>query len=95
LKKKSLLILLVTIFLCACTFVQKEKSKSDKTGEDITLMKQLDDIVIKAEKHAEISESTEVKEVFQDQIKQVWKIHFMNGTIVLYDERTGEFVKTE
>jgi hypothetical protein len=94
LKKKGLLIILVTIFLCACTFIQKKETNSVNDETDIAL-NQFDMIIKKAEEYAKLSESTDVQEVFHDQNDQIWKIHFMDGTIILYDEKTNELVHAE
>jgi outer membrane biogenesis lipoprotein LolB len=95
LKKKGLLILLVLIFLCACTFIQKEEAKTSKTSDEALLLNQLDDIVKEAEKFANVTGTTGVQEVFQDQQERIWKIQFTDGIIVLYDEKTDEFVHAE
>jgi uncharacterized protein YycO len=95
LKKKGLLILLVFIFLCACTFVQKDKANTSKNNDEVHLLNQLDEIVRKAENFANVKKETGVQEVFQDQNERIWKIQFTDGIMVLYDEETGEFVHAD
>ncbi|MBM6618799.1 hypothetical protein [Bacillus suaedaesalsae] len=94
-KKKGLLIVLVLIFLTACTFIQKDNSKVPVEDTETLLMNDLDTIVKNAQEFANLSESTEVQEVFQNEVDRIWKVQFSNGTIVLYDENTDEFVHAE
>ncbi|KAA0546873.1 hypothetical protein FZW96_12815 [Bacillus sp. BGMRC 2118] len=93
-KKKGFLIILVLVFLTACTFIQKD-SKPSVEDTDTLEMDQLDTIVKNAQEFAKLSETTEVQEVFQNEEERIWKVQFSNGTIVLYDENTDEFVHAE
>lgn len=94
-KKIGLLVVLVMIFLTACTFIEKEKTPVNPKDPEALLMNDFDKIVKKAEEFANLSDSAEVQEVFQNKEDRIWKVQFTNGTILLYDEETDEFVHAE
>lgn len=94
-KKRGLLVVLVMIFLTACTFIEKENPPETSKDPEALLMNDFDRIVKKAAEFANLSESAEVQEVFQNKEDRIWKVQFTNGTILLYDEETDEFVHAE
>lgn len=93
-KKKRLLVLLILIFLCACTFIN-QKQTEPLAVDDVTLMEKFDEVVEKAGNYMKVNGSTEVQSVFQHQSAHIWKIEFTDGSIVLYDEHTGEMTQAE
>ncbi|MFZ3587752.1 hypothetical protein ACOI1C_00460 [Bacillus sp. DJP31] len=94
-KKKRILILLIFIFLCACSFIDRNLSKSEPTTNEAQLLEELDEVVKKAEVYAKISGSTEVQSVLQHQTDSLWRIEFTNGVIIFFDEKTGEMTHKE
>ncbi|MBM7663076.1 outer membrane biogenesis lipoprotein LolB [Bacillus mesophilus] len=94
-KKKGLLIALVLIFLCACTFLGG-KEQEGITLEDSLLLQNYDQIVKKAEDYVVSQPSRAVvQSVYQHETDSLWKIEFTNGSIVLYDEKTDELTHAE
>jgi outer membrane biogenesis lipoprotein LolB len=95
LRKKGLLMLLVLVFLCACTFIGTNQPETGQHNDEHQLLNQFDEIVKKAEDYSKASGSTEVQSVYQHETDLIWKIEFTNGLVVFYDEETGEMTHTE
>ncbi len=95
LKNKWFLILLVFIFLCACTFIDQNSSKSIPSNNEGDLLERFDEVVKKAEAFAKKSGAVEVQSVFQHQTDQIWKIEFTNGMVVFYDQKTDEITEAK
>lgn len=94
-RKKSFLIILVFIFLCACSFVGTNSKNEDLDYEELGLLKNYDEIVQQAEEYASNTTNATVQSVYQHTTDSLWKIEFTDGFIVLYDEEKGEWTHTE
>jgi hypothetical protein len=94
LKKKGLLVILVLIFLCACTFIDG-REKDTLQHEEVQLLQDYDEIVKRAESYASQSTDATVESVYQHESDSIWKIEFTNGLVILYDETTNEITHTE
>jgi outer membrane biogenesis lipoprotein LolB len=93
-KKKGLLVLLVLIFLCACSFIGG-KEQETKPFEESLLLQDYDEIVKKAEDYVNQPSKAVVESVYQHESDTLWKIEFTNGLIVIYNETTDELTHTD
>ncbi|WP_246939489.1 hypothetical protein [Bacillus pinisoli] len=94
-RKKSLLVILIFIFLCACSFVGGQPREKDVELEELQFLRHYDKIVKHAEEYASKTTNAIVQSVYQHQDDSIWKIEFTDGFIVLYDEENGELTHTK
>jgi hypothetical protein len=89
--KKAVLMVLLFIFLCACSFVNKDDRMETELGfKETELLTQFDKVVERTTAYAKSNGGTEVVSVFQNEEENLWRIEFANGLIVFYDVRSEE-----